>query len=507
MDEKEDPKGYKIVGYIIQTETSPPKYKFHIDNSSLTWPAKFGNRRPLTEPEKIREVGVISKGLAYTFSILSVILIVITIVFMLLIYMWRNKNIMKSASWRLCLLMCFGCILGYIAIILFGFDEGYVNDHSITWKFLCNFRGFLGISSLILAFGPLFAKTYRISKIFNNKVLKVQAIPDSHLFGAIFIVYGIEVILYILFVVTGGEYREYKTGEIVQTDDVLTEQFMVWGTCSFDNNSIGAPLFFAMCIIITLMFIYGLYLATTVLHVRKRKFNEALEIVVSIVISSSLMIIAVPLIIFIDVESQAGTNLRYVAQVVSILISFTVSLFSIILTRLIIICKGKEEDFEKADLKYLTDITNDLQLQLQKDLNKIQKRLLNEKIKKSGLDDITKRNSSSSLCGASRIITSTTKFMTTGQCGPTNLDDICEELELRANDSETNLSQIATSLRHHESNQSNNSNQSNEHNITVDIDNENDGFVDTGVTPYDTIDQHLKIGSYSTVSNLGNITN
>ena len=375
VNKDEDERGYKYIGYITQTGTSPPKYTFHVDNSSITWPDKFKGRHPLTNPATLCQIGVISRELFYTIAILSMILIIAAVVCGILIFIWRHKNVIKSASWRLCLLMSFGCILGYITVIMFGLDEAYIAENDLKWKYLCNIKVILPVSAIVLTFGPLFAKTYRISKIFNT-VLQKTVIPDSHLFIAIFTVYGIEILLFILFVIIGGEYREYNYTDPKTTDDILIQEYTAFGACTLHNNSIGRVIFFAMTLIIILSFAYGLYLAITVINVRLRKFNEAIEIVISIVISSVLMIVTMPLIVFVDAKSQTSTNLRYAALAGSFIISITVSLFSIIVSRLIIICRGKEEEYEKADLKYLTDIGVDLKEQLQRDLKKIEKKLL-----------------------------------------------------------------------------------------------------------------------------------
>ena len=68
---------------------------------------------------------------------------------------------------------CIGCITAYITVIIYGIP--------VTDK-LCNAREWLVAISFTLVFMPLFAKTYRISAIFNN-ILKLRQtdIKDYHL--------------------------------------------------------------------------------------------------------------------------------------------------------------------------------------------------------------------------------------------------------------------------------------------------------------------------------------
>ena len=370
------------------------------------------------------------------------VLIIAAIIFAILLFIWRNKNVIKSASWRLCVLMCFGCVLGYIAVILFSVDEHSVYRYETKkWKTICNLRGFFSLSGLILTFGALFAKTYRVSKIFNMKILTTKVIPDSFLFVGIFVIYGIEAILYGIFIILGGYERKYYAGDETfrkNSNDLLTQHRKEWGSCEFVNSSSGAPIWFVIAVIVVLMFMYGLYLATTVLHVRLRKFNEALEIVISIVISAGLMTIAAPLIIFIDVESQAANNLRYATQSLTIIISFTVSLFSIILTRLIIIFKGKEKKFEKQDLKNLNDIHSDLKKQLRQDLKKLETKLFEQGTERNENVNNLFDSTNNTLCDASRIVSATNKYRKTGKVSEFNLDRIVSNIDINDNNSNNN---------------------------------------------------------------------
>ena len=384
IDKKEGHKNYKYIGYIIQTQTSPPKYTFHIDNSMIEWPTIFNGKQPRTYPIITTKISVKSSWLVFTLSILSVILIIASIIFGILLVIWRHKDIIKSASWTLCLLMCIGCILGYITVILFGIDEAHISYDERTWKNICNLRVLFGMSSLIFGFGPLFAKTYRISKICDAVILNSEITPDSHLLKAIITFYMIEITLCVIYIFTGGEYREYIYGEVIETNDVLEQQYMIYGTCAYANDSIGQTIFYIISVLIIAMFIYGLYLASKVLksRVKLSQFNEALEVSVSILISASLIVITAPFIMVIDINSQIGVNLKYAFQAGCIIISFTISLFTIILTRLIIICRGKENEYVKADLKYLSDATTNLERKIRDDLNKIHQALLNRKLSK-----------------------------------------------------------------------------------------------------------------------------
>ena len=89
-------------------------------------------------------------------SIISMLFIILSGI---VTFIYRKNKIVKAASWRLNLITCIGCILAYISVIIYGIEP---ND------FLCNARESLVIISFTLVFMPLFAKTYRISAIFNG---------------------------------------------------------------------------------------------------------------------------------------------------------------------------------------------------------------------------------------------------------------------------------------------------------------------------------------------------
>ena len=428
----------KTVGYVIQTEEQPPKYVFHIDDTALTFPSWFDGRQPRTFPQTIFEVGEISESIIYASIALCCLLSTIAFVFAILLYVWRDRSIIKAASWKLMMLMCIGCIIGYITAVIYGIDERFIPEMSKKqWRTLCNVRPAVMQLALILGFGPLFAKTYRISKIFNMTKLQEQVIPDSYLFIAIFALLGLDTILYIFYLGFSGQKRDYTVGDLLEeTEDPLEIEKYKWGTCVYVNPKTGEPLFFSLGVLVVGMFAYGLYLATTVVSVRLRKFNEALEIVVSVILSSCLMAIVAPLVVFVNVRSQSAANLRFGCMAAMCFIAFSAPLFLIVVPKFYVILSGKEKEFEKKDVKNLQDMRSELQKSLKAELKKFEQKLFESVQRPSVVDSVQTSTKShhkqlGSLVGASNIVNATNKLMITGKFTE-NFDAITEEPELES---------------------------------------------------------------------------
>lgn len=320
------------------------------------------------------------------FWILSIVIagisFIIVIIYIILLFYWNNKPIIRAMSWRLTILMCIGCLIAYITAFIYGIDEYYVDkNQSKTWEFLCNFRLCLFQISITLGFTPLFAKTYRISRIFNLRSLSAYVIKDKQLFLVIFLLLIIDIVLLSILIAVGRLHREYK----ISTMDIeVNNQYMIsqnidnyndplyigqlqFGSCEHINNN-GLHFLIIISIIKCLMFIYGLYLAITIIRVPGKKFNDSFEIIISVIFSASLMLICAPLQIFVPFTTLFGINFRYGTMAGSIIIATSLGIAALVLPRFIAICRKKEKQYTKSDVEKERQLKDKFRKELTKQL-------------------------------------------------------------------------------------------------------------------------------------------
>lgn len=121
---------------------------------------------------------------------LSVLLIAISVLLMIIFWVFREKKPIKKASPLFCELMLVGIIMVSLSIILFTVEKTV---------FTCNAKMWILALGYGLILGNLLAKTYRIFKIFSNINVSTTAIKDRDLLlfsAAILFIYTLSLCLY-----------------------------------------------------------------------------------------------------------------------------------------------------------------------------------------------------------------------------------------------------------------------------------------------------------------------
>ena len=112
---------------------------------------------------------------------------------------YRNHKVIKASSPYINLLIIVGCAMG-LASVLFISTENLDFYHDISPKaypFLCNIRPWLLSLGYTFAFGALFAKTWRIYRIFKNPWKKNRPLQDHVLIAIVGVLAGVDVIILI----------------------------------------------------------------------------------------------------------------------------------------------------------------------------------------------------------------------------------------------------------------------------------------------------------------------
>ncbi|KAK0064730.1 gamma-aminobutyric acid type B receptor subunit 2, partial [Biomphalaria pfeifferi] len=94
-----------------------------------------------------------------------------------------------------------GCILVYLAVIIMGLDDRMLNEE--LFPIVCTVRAFLLAAGFSLAFGAMFAKTFRVHQIFiraHHGLVKSKLIQDTHLLVIIGVLLAVDSTLVLVWV-------------------------------------------------------------------------------------------------------------------------------------------------------------------------------------------------------------------------------------------------------------------------------------------------------------------
>eukprot|EP01084_Bolivina_argentea_P317240 550023_1 len=261
-------------GYFYYNKTG--NFVHNINVSKIVWPQDFIDKNMIPRAniwrhEKIKTIHI---RLCMTLIILLGVSCIIALVCMIFLIYYRKNIVIKAASWRLNVIMCFGAILGYIGGILYGIDEGFFNESDdyvqTILTYLCNIKLWVLIISYTVLFIPLFGKTYRLSLLFNA-ILTARVVKDKKIFIGVLICVLIDITMLTIFTIIKPATRVYIDYETISIDELQQLQ-LKHGRCTFNaHNEIfindwsiyGFLLFFKLCELI-----WGLYVALDVSRIK-----------------------------------------------------------------------------------------------------------------------------------------------------------------------------------------------------------------------------------------------
>jgi gamma-aminobutyric acid type B receptor len=248
----------------------------------------------------------------------SGVLAALTLALAIAIFAYRDRYVMKAASPLFCQMMCVGALIGYLWIFTF------VGRPTVA---TCHMRHWLGGLAFVLLFGPLFAKTYRIHRVFNNKKLRKVAITNKTLFSVICITLFIQCIILALYSLVGQPFVELTPDEL--------QPLVTYVGCGADN--------FTTWVVIDLgfkglMVLYGIFLSFATRNV-KSEFNESKQITVAIYNLGFMGAIIIPLVYGLDLSYDA----TFVLIVIGVFATVTVTLLVLFVPKFLNINKTKSD--------------------------------------------------------------------------------------------------------------------------------------------------------------------
>lgn len=234
---------------------------------------------------------------------LAIFGVVFALVCMIFNIKYWNVSMVKNSSPPINIVLIIGCIVLYGSMIMWSLDSGSVcakaavekaklaNPASMkttagyeicpTGTSIYALRLWLGSVGFDLTFGSLFAKTYRIHKLWNNQKLKRFKIKNTQLYSVIFAVLAVD-ILYILIWQVTNPFRTVLTFERIAKSDPqepTTKLLSFTESATGDNMGVWLGLFLLQK---GLMLLYGAVLAYDVRDVDIKSMNDSAAIGISV---------------------------------------------------------------------------------------------------------------------------------------------------------------------------------------------------------------------------------
>lgn len=260
--------------------------------------------------ERSSSIGILSLACAALLAICSIGL------FCALFY-FRKRPILRMSSPVFCYLICLGGLFSAILIVLL---SGRPTDG------ICIARNWIGSIAFLLLFGPLFAKSHRIARLFNNKKLRKQTIKNKSLFAVIGILGAMQCAILLIWSLADSPKM------VLRQDEFSPHRRYV--ECDSENYSTYSTIDLAFKSLLTL---WGSYLAWITRAV-STGFNESKEIGVSTYNIFLMGIIIIPLLFGVDLTY----DIRLILQLSAISICVLVCLLVLFIPKLLVVDKNKE---------------------------------------------------------------------------------------------------------------------------------------------------------------------
>nr|XP_022908051.1 gamma-aminobutyric acid type B receptor subunit 2 [Onthophagus taurus]XP_022908052.1 gamma-aminobutyric acid type B receptor subunit 2 [Onthophagus taurus] len=282
----------------------------------------------------------IPKVIFYIISTLCAAGIIVCLIFLYLNLRYRMVMSFKMSSPKLNTVAVIGCILVYLAAILLGIDKSVIKNEYFTK--LCTFKVYLLSAGFTLVFGSMFAKTYRVHRIFtygSANLVKDKILKDKQLIGLIMLLLLIDGIIITFWVYIDPLHRQLKnlTIEISPINRGVLYQTQV-EVCGCNNTK---GWFLAIYGYKGFLLIMGVYMAWETRNVKIQALNESQYIGICVYSAVSSAIV-----VFLSNFLSQDIIISYIATTSSILVSTTITLFLLFLPKLreVFAANTNEED-------------------------------------------------------------------------------------------------------------------------------------------------------------------
>nr|CAI5822291.1 unnamed protein product [Callosobruchus analis] len=293
------------------------------------------NKIPIAQRILKISMTTIPNALFYAVTVVSLIGIGISFIFLCINLYFRKLRTLKLSSPKLNNVAVVGCILVYCSVILLGINNTTIKSN-LHFSKLCFAKVYLLSAGFSLTFGSMLAKTYRVHRLFTYScagLVRDKLLKDKQLIVLIMIPLIVDAVILTLWVIIDPMERHIYnfTLEADFSNRGIVYQPQV-ESCSCHNTPGWYLALFGYKSIILIM---GIFMAWKTRHVKVPALNDSQHIGICVYGTVFTTII----VIFFSFISEY-VIFTYIAKSVCILISTTLSLVLLLLPKLkLVFCK------------------------------------------------------------------------------------------------------------------------------------------------------------------------
>ncbi|XP_063357880.1 gamma-aminobutyric acid type B receptor subunit 2 [Cydia amplana] len=292
---------------------------------------------------------------------------------------YSKRRSIKLSSPRLNNMTLIGCVLVYSAVALLGVDNSNLPPY-VSFSAMCIGRVYILSAGFSLAFGSMFAKTYRVHRIFvsnRSGMCKTKLLQDTPLISLVCALLLLDGLLVTLWAALDPMQRQLKnlTQEISAADRSVVYQPQI-EVCKSQNTTGWLCALYAYK---GLLLLVGVYMAWETRNVKISALNDSKYIGISVY---SVVITSTSVVVIGTIISERAT-LAYITITSLILITTTSTLCLLFLPKIVAIRSSKTEDdpviqslglrLECKTRRFVTDETQELHFRIEIQ-NKVYKR-------------------------------------------------------------------------------------------------------------------------------------
>ncbi|XP_031551281.1 gamma-aminobutyric acid type B receptor subunit 2-like [Actinia tenebrosa] len=315
-------------------------------HSSIKWQGK-GTPKDRTIQEK--EMKTIAVGLVAFLCVLAAIGIIMALLFLAVNIFYRQKRLIKMSSPRLNNLIICGCVMAYFSVFLFGLDGRLVDPSSVGG--LCSAQAWILSIGFTMAFGAMFAKTWRVHAIFKSITPRKKVIKDEHLFLIVAVFVLVDVCLLTLWTAINpmkGKLRIFNDQIYLKDDKKFIPQME---SCSSDNMVYWLGVLYSYKV---LLLLFGSFLAWETRNVTIPALNDSKFIGISIYNVLVLSSVGVGITMIIDGNPDA----RFMITGLFIIFCTSITLCLVFVPKIIKLLGGAETAEQETNRNISSPITD-----------------------------------------------------------------------------------------------------------------------------------------------------
>lgn len=296
-----------VGGRIGQFDTASGEVSFH-PAATLRWPAGFEpGVVPRAVPDTVEVPVVPSDGVVH--AVLGVAGACLALVLAVLAFnvRFRKMKLVMMSSPRVnnVMLLGFAMVCGYAAMDAYRWR--LAGDDASRFGALCSSQHWALAVGFTLSFGAMFAKTYRVNVIFNNRQLSVRSVKDNTLFRMIGAMLLLDVLVLGAWQAFDPLRRGVTRGEAaLDPDDVNRLVVPLEYECQSDHYSAWGT---ALMAYKAAVLAAGCWLAYITRNVQVRAVNDSKWIGFAIYTTVMFSALLLPVALLIDGDVSATTAL------------------------------------------------------------------------------------------------------------------------------------------------------------------------------------------------------